>query len=106
LKLIYFDYFFVYRDDILKIDEQNAAATQVKPGTSGHGRGALSTPGKTPTTAASVPLSSIHKSSHQIQKEASFVYIGRARAHTGAITGISFGVKDGNETLVSISEDQ
>jgi hypothetical protein len=42
----------------------------------------------------------------QVLHDASFVYIGRARSHTAEITGICFGLKDGEETLISISEDQ
>ena len=38
--------------------------------------------------------------------DASFVYLGRARSHTAPITGIAFGMKDGQETLISIAEDQ
>ena len=37
---------------------------------------------------------------------ASFIYIGRARSHTSSISGIVFGMKDGVETLISVSEDQ
>jgi len=36
----------------------------------------------------------------------SFVYLGRARAHRSAITGIEFGVRDGKEVLVSVAEDR
>jgi hypothetical protein len=36
----------------------------------------------------------------------SYVYVGRARSHTAPITGLAFGLKDGMETLISISEDQ
>lgn len=42
----------------------------------------------------------------QVLHDASFVYIGRARSHTAEITGICFGAKDGQETLISVSEDQ
>lgn len=42
----------------------------------------------------------------QVLHDASFVYIGRARSHTAEITGICFGSKDGQETLISVSEDQ
>eukprot|EP01036_Dinobryon_divergens_P027639 gene27639-36445_t len=35
-----------------------------------------------------------------------YQYLGRASAHTGPIVGIAFGMKDIQETLVSISEDR
>ena len=40
------------------------------------------------------------------QKHNAYIYIGRALSHTAAITGIAFGIKEGAETLVSVSEDQ
>lgn len=42
----------------------------------------------------------------QVIHDASYVYIGRARSHTAEISGICFGMKDGQETLISVSEDQ
>lgn len=50
---------------------------------------------RSPSRGTSVPHSEI-----------SFSYIGRARAHTAPVTGITFGFKDGIESLISISEDQ
>lgn len=35
-----------------------------------------------------------------------YQYLGRATAHTAPIVGISFGMKDIYETLVSVSEDR
>jgi len=35
-----------------------------------------------------------------------FVYVGRAKAHRAAITGIEFGNRDGRETLFSVGEDR
>eukprot|EP00607_Mallomonas_marina_P010200 CAMPEP_0182421352 /NCGR_PEP_ID=MMETSP1167-20130531/6703_1 /TAXON_ID=2988 /ORGANISM="Mallomonas Sp, Strain CCMP3275" /LENGTH=874 /DNA_ID=CAMNT_0024598397 /DNA_START=395 /DNA_END=3022 /DNA_ORIENTATION=- len=39
-------------------------------------------------------------------EDGSFVYLGRAKAHRAAITGIEFGVRDGREILISIGEDR
>lgn len=54
---------------------------------------------------ASSPLR-IGTGAAQVIHDASYVYIGRARSHTAEITGICFGMKDGQETLISVSEDQ
>jgi len=35
-----------------------------------------------------------------------FFYLGRSKSHDGAVAGITFGHREGNETLVSIGEDR
>ena len=35
-----------------------------------------------------------------------FFYLGRSKAHDGAVTGLEFGHREGNETLVSIGDDR
>ncbi len=61
--------------------------------------------GRNAVKPASSPLR-IGTGAAQVIHDASYVYIGRARSHTAEITGICFGMKDGQETLISISEDQ
>lgn len=35
-----------------------------------------------------------------------YIYVGRAIAHTDRIVGIQFGVRDSLETLISVGEDR
>lgn len=61
--------------------------------------------GRNATKPATSPLR-IGTGATQVIHDASYVYIGRARSHTAEISGICFGMKDGQETLISVSEDQ